>query len=44
MRKVAVGDDAIIRIQATTFSSFSYEQKRNVLGAGRLTSDLKLLG
>jgi len=35
MRDVAVEDDVVIRLQAKSFSSFSYEQKWNVLDAGR---------
>jgi len=42
MGKVAAGYGVVIRLQATSFSSFSYEQKRNVFGAGKLTSDLCL--
>jgi len=31
IRKVAAGYGVVIRLQATNFSSFSCEQKRNVL-------------
>jgi len=44
MRDVAVEDDVVIRLQAKSFSSFSYEQKWNVLDAGRSVPDLKLVG
>jgi len=33
----------VIGLQATSFTSFSYEQKRNVLDAGWPTPDLKLV-
>ena len=33
--EVAIGDGVEISLQATSFSSFSYEQKENVLGARR---------
>ena len=41
--EIAVNDDVIIRLQATSFSSFSYEQKRNVLDAGKPKPGLKLV-
>jgi len=40
---VAVENDVIIRLAATNFSSLSYEEKRNVLDAGRPTPELKLV-
>jgi len=40
---VAVGNDVIIRLKATNFSSLSYEKKRSVLDAGRPTPELKLV-
>jgi len=42
--EVAIGNGIVIRLQATSFSSFSYDQQRNTLDAGRPTPDLKLLG
>jgi len=39
--EVAVEDDVIIRLQ--TFSSFSHEQRWNVLGAGKTTPGTKLV-
>jgi len=42
MGKVAAGYGVVVRLQATSFSSVSYEQKRNVLDAGRLTQDVSL--
>jgi len=41
--KVAVDDGITIRLQTTSFSSFSYEQNFYVVDAARPTPDLKLL-
>jgi len=38
--EVAVEDYDIIRLKATSFSSFSCKEKRNVLDVGRATPDL----
>jgi len=42
--KVAAGYGVVqvIRLETTSFSSFSFEPKRNVLDAGCLTPDLNL--
>jgi len=42
MGKVAVGYGVVIRLQAANLSSFSYEQKINVLDACRPTLGLSL--
>jgi len=42
---VATENDLVVWLQATSFNSFCYEQKRNVIEVGgRPTPDSKLVG